>query len=58
MEVYDDDELVEDPVDEKKMVEKETAWKVTRKRKAKGKGSYWGDEYRECLLGDQVNISN
>ena len=49
MEAYDDDELVEDPEDEKKMVEKETAWKVTKKRKAKGEGS----DYRKCLLGDR-----
>lgn len=42
VEAYDNDELAEDPADEKKMAdaEKEVARKVTRKRKAKGKGSY------------------
>ena len=42
-------------MDEKKMEEKETAWKVTRKRKAKGNQ---GGDYRKCLLDDQVSATN
>ena len=42
VEAYDDNELAEDPADEKKMAgaEKEAARKVTKKRKAKGKDNY------------------
>ena len=42
VEAYDNDELAEDPADEKKLadVEKEAARKVTKKWKAKGKGNY------------------
>ena len=61
VEVYDDDELAEDPADEKKMAdaEKEAARKVTRKRKAKGKDSYrGGGDYRRHPLGDQVPSTN
>ena len=62
VEAYDNNELVEDPADEKMAdVEKEAAQQVTRKRKAED--SYWsGGEgnghYRGLPLGDQVPVTN
>ena len=58
-EAYNDDELAEDPADEKKMAdtEKEAA-EVTKKRKAKGKGNYRGGEFRKRPFGDQVPTTN
>ena len=60
VEAYDDDELAEDPVDRKKMAdaEKEAARKVTKNRKAKGKGNYWSGDFRKRPFGDQVPATN
>ena len=60
VEAYDDYELAEDPVNEKKMADakKEAARKVSKKRKAKGKGNYWGGNFRKCPFGDQVPATN
>ena len=51
VEAYDDDELAEDPADEKKMAnaEKEAALKVTKKRKPKGKHNYRGGDFKKRL---------
>ena len=38
-------------------VEKEAA-EVTKKRKAKGKGNYRGDDFRKCPFGDLVPATN
>ena len=59
-EAYNDDELEEDPADEKKMAdaEKEVARKVTMKRKATEKGSYRGGDFRKRPFGDQVPATN
>ena len=55
VEAYNDNELAEDPADEKKTAdtEKEAA-EVTKKRKAKGKGNYRGADFRKRPFGDQV----
>ena len=60
VEAYDDDELAEDPADEKKMAdaEREAARKVTKKRKAKGKGNYRGGDFKKRPFGDQVPAAN
>ena len=65
VEAYDDDELADNPMNEKKMADaEEAAWKVTRNRKTKSKGSYQsigggdGGDYRRCPLGDQVPVTN
>ena len=60
VEAYDNNELAEDPADEKKMpdAEREAARKVTKKRKAKGKGNYRGGDFRKHPFGDQVPATN
>ena len=52
VETYDDNELAEDPVDEKKMAD------VEKKGKGKGKDNYQGGDFRKHPFGEQVAATN